>query len=85
MKATVSTVGHFYSKEEAKPLIKLGFKSRESKCLLNPRCSVVIEGTVKVEIKSLEELVAFIEEHGQIVLNTSENGLDLVIYDDYME
>lgn len=38
-----------------------------------------------VQWTSLEDLTAFIDEHGSIIISPANEGLDVTIYDDYVE
>ena len=79
----LTTAGCFYSEQDAKKLSSLGFK-------LQPTCEqpgvrfggwYMQNGQTTIEINTLDELMEFVKEWGDIVL--SESGIQ--IYDDYRE
>lgn len=82
MKFKLETAGCLYKKEDKEKLEKLGFifdsgeNSWEGYRYRKKR-GVVVE----IEISSMEELVDFVREHGDIVFS----GNTIEIYDDYRE
>ena len=85
MKFKLTTSGSFYNEEDAKKLAGLGLpleKNNDGPCAtrfeywLKPS-----EPTVEIEIETLDALMEFVKEWGDIVL--SEDTIE--IYDDYRE
>lgn len=79
MKFTLTTTGYFYTDEDQIEKLKgLGFEFTQD-ALLN--IFEIKEGSKEIEINSLEDLVKFTENYGEIILNENE----IEIYDDYRE
>ena len=79
MKFTLTTTGDFYTDEDQIEKLKgLGFEFTQDS-LLN--IFEIKEGSKEIEINSLEDLVKFTENYGEIILNENE----IEIYDDYRE
>lgn len=77
MKFELSTSKYFYpDKNERIELSKLGFTFRPSKYK-----EYVIEGTPEIEINSLEELIEFSKEFGELIIEDES----IEIYNDYRE
>jgi hypothetical protein len=79
MKFKLKTSGYFYKDEDKEKLLKLGFK-------FDPYIFKEYRWTKKdnvpeIEINSLNELVKFMEEWGDLIL--SPNAIE--IYDNYRE
>lgn len=80
MKFNLSTVGQFYTVEDAKKLEELGFEFDDngfSKRL----CKRMITRSVEINISSLEELLEFSKKWGELIIS----GNEIIIYDDYRE
>jgi len=80
MKINLSTVGLYYTIEDAKKLEELGFKFDDngfSKRL----CKRIITRSVEINISSLEELLEFSKKWGELIIS----GNEIIIYDDYRE
>ena len=78
MKFSIKTTDHFYEyQEDRDKLSKLGFTFKESEY----RRFRIDEADVFHEINTLEELINFIKEYGEIVM--TENSIE--IYNDYRE
>lgn len=77
MKFTLETTGYFYSAEKAEKLKKLGFTFRDSHYGQFAKC---LE-SVDIEIDTLDDLVAFAREWGDVIINEGK----IEIYDDYRE
>lgn len=82
MKFKLNSSGNFYD-SEPEELVKLGFKFRKTKDpLISTRISFYKEKSGDdIEINSLEKLVDFIKEFGEVVM--SDDSIE--IYDDYRE
>jgi hypothetical protein len=80
MKFEVSAACHFYEKgDEQVPLLKeLGFDFESS---YNGRELYLKREDVFVDINTLDELMAFINKYGDIVINKDV----IIIYNDYIE
>ena len=77
MKFTVTTSGAIYTEEQAEKLKTLGFEF----FIDEQDCPHRAGGAVEVEISSLEELIAFSDEWGDIIFSDGR----IEIYDDYRE
>lgn len=85
MKFTVRTTGAFYTPDEAAKLEKLGFQFSdrgETFWENEPKTRYNNCNHVEVEINTLEELLAFADEWGEVIIS-DDNTLE--IYDDYRE
>lgn len=86
MKFKLRTSQYFYpEKEDRDALSKLGFTF--TPCEFE---EFRIEGSPKIEINTLEELIAFVEKYGDIIIfdnhyNPDENIIDIEIYNDHRE
>ena len=77
MKFELSTSKHFYpDKNERIELSKLGFTFRPSEYK-----EYAIEGTLEIEINSLEELIEFSKEFGELIIEDKS----IEIYNGYRE
>lgn len=77
MKFELSTSKYFYpDKNERIELSKLGFTFRPSEYK-----EYVIEGTQEIEINSLEELIEFSKEFGELIIEDKS----IEIYNGYRE
>ena len=77
MKFELSTSKYFYpDKNERIELSKLGFTFRPSEYK-----KYVIEGTPEIEINSLEELIEFSKEFGELIIEDKS----IEIYNGYRE
>lgn len=100
MKANLSTSGYFYGQrwheEDRARLGRLGFTFKEHdpgedgiRFTGHTYPELAIQGSPTIEIATLEDLVAFVREHGRIVLEVCDGddgpGLDIEIYDDHRE
>jgi hypothetical protein len=92
MKFSLSTVEHYYNKEDMEKLSKLGFKFKflDESCIWNPNDLgefEILDSEPSIEINSLEDLLNFSREYGSVILNT--NTIDDVpkieIYDGYID
>lgn len=81
MEFKLKTAGYFYSDEDAEKYRKLGFKFSVYKDAFNPNRKNVIDGDPTISFSSLEELMSFIEEWGDVVVSNGE----IRIYDNYLE
>lgn len=80
MKFKVTTSGAFYTEAQAEKLKKLGFTFGVNE--YDTRGRPYMTGcNVEVEISTLEELIAFSDEWGEIIVSDGE----IEIYDDYRE
>lgn len=80
MKFNLSTVGHFYTVEDAKKLEELGFQFDDNG--FDKRiCKRIITRSVELNISSLEELLAFSDKWGLLIISSNE----IIIYDNYCE
>jgi hypothetical protein len=80
MRFSLSTAGYFYpSASDRERLGKLGFKFQPSD--YKGYSLSDDDETQSIEISTLEELLAFIREHGDIIM--TEDGIK--IYDDYID
>ena len=77
MKFKVCTSSSIFTEEEAGGLEKLGFTFHAN--LHGRRC--LDAGSVEVEISTLEELIAFSREWGELIVSDGE----IEIYDTYRE
>ena len=83
---TLTTTGHFYKKQEAKKLEKLGFEFKKLDDELEEECLCTKKGnSAGLEINTLEELLSFAKEHGDIIISFDEDMPRIEIYDDYRE
>jgi hypothetical protein len=82
MKFTVTTAGYFYDVSKARSKYEsAGFTFKESKDYDD---RVVIDNReVEVELNTLDDLMAFSDKFGQLVV--SNDPPNITIYDDYME
>ena len=80
MKFLLSTSGNFYSEEQAEELKTLGFKFTETRPEKKKNLFMPTE-SVEIEINTLEELVAFSEKWGNLIISPKT----IEIYDDYRE
>jgi hypothetical protein len=78
MEFKVSTSAHRYSKEEVLLLKPLGFQFESCD---NDNKKWRITNTPTIKLKSLAELMVFVEKYGIVVLSQDE----ISIYDDYRE
>jgi hypothetical protein len=79
MKFKLFTAGDFYPKEEDRQRLQnLGFSFKDTGSHFGP----LIEGNPEIEINTLDELMQFIELHGDIILDKAGH---IQIYDDYVE
>lgn len=58
------------------------WKVEEAPC---PEAEKLPNGIWQVEIASLEDLIAFVREHGEVVINAGLHRPIIEIYDDYRE
>lgn len=84
MKFRLITAGTYYSKKQAEGLMKLGFvfepvNESQFKKLHNPSFRMV-ESNVFIEINTLEELLAFSDEWGSLIIDQDT----IQIFDDYL-
>jgi pectin methylesterase-like acyl-CoA thioesterase len=79
----LTTAGCFYSAEQAEKLSRLGFKLQQTCEPTAYRFGdwYMPNGQATIEINTLDELMEFVKEWGDIVL--SEGNIQ--IYDDYRE
>ena len=75
MKFMVSTARSLYTEEQAAKLKKLGFTFDLNKH------GMMIGNDVEIEISTLEELITFSEEWGEIIVSSGE----IEIYNAYRE
>lgn len=75
MRFNLSTVGYSYDVKDKEMLEGLGFKFNES----NSEWQKDEKVDVFIEIETIEQLVAFTDKVGDIILN--KDGI--IIYDDY--
>ena len=80
MKFNLTTAGHFYTSEDAKKLKEFGFKF-DDEGYDKRLCKRQIFSDVEVEINSLEELIAFSNKWGELIVSDGS----IIIYDDYCE
>lgn len=93
MKFKLTTSGTFYSESGKKEFEKLGFTFKRSEDVYKDYSWVtrwagsqeyyMNYGSVEIEINSLEELLAFAREWGDIIIDGDNNELE--IYNDYRE
>lgn len=77
MKFKIKTTGYFYSNEEdRKRLEQIGFTFEKSDYK-----DFKIKGEPEIEINTLEELIQFGNNHGEIIVSDGH----IEIYDDYRE
>jgi len=81
MKFDLSTAGHFYTAESAKKLEELGFQF-DDPGYNKRKCKRIITNSVEINISSLEELLAFSDKWGQLIINSNDI---IIFYDDYCE
>jgi len=83
MTFALTTSGYFYTKDQADALSELGFKFTPYPEHYKGRDMMRKDGPdeVTIEIKTLEELMAFTQKWGECVVG---NG-HIEIYDDYRE
>jgi hypothetical protein len=94
VKAEISTAGYFYEIAEQADLQELGFtfEPREAGYWridmhgnrYRPEGGS-IRGQPVIEFNSLEDVIAFVNKYGRIVIGPSKDGWDVTIYDDYIE
>ena len=76
------TAGYFYNEGDTEHLEELGFTFREHAMYLANRLpKLIICGKPEINFSTLEELMAFVSKHGQVVLDDDT----ITIYDDYLE
>ena len=81
MKFTVTTAGYFYDASKLSNYESIGFTFKDSK---DHSDRVVIDNDeVEVELNTLDDLMAFSDKFGQLVV--SNDPPSIAIYDDYME
>ena len=82
MKFTVTTAGYFYDASKARSKYEsIGFTFKDYK---DHSDRVVIDNReVEVELSTLDDLMAFSDKFGQLVV--SNDPPNITIYDDYME
>ena len=80
MKFDLSTVGYFYTVEDAKKLEELGFQF-DNNGYDKRLCKRIITRSVEINISSLEELLEFSKKWGELIIS----GNEIIIYDDYRE
>ena len=86
---TLDTTGSFYEKDQAEKLEKLGFKFQEYKTgFFKGKIFSIDSDCVEIKIDTLEELLAFAKEYGQLIIDfpsIGEGQPNIEIYDDYRE
>lgn len=81
MKFTVTTAGYFYDASKLSKYESIGFTFKDYK---DHSDRVVIDNReVEVELSTLDDLMAFSENFGQLVV--SNDPPNITIYDDYLE
>ena len=93
MKFNLSTSGYLYNDKEKKRLKKLGFafdsEPKAHHIYDDKKWYMDIFGTgghIIIEINTLEELLEFQKNYGQLIIGgPDENGVWLEIYDGYRE
>ena len=80
MKFDLSTVGYFYTVEDAKKLEELGFQF-DNNGYDKRLCKRIIPNSVELNISSLEELLEFSDKWGELIISDG----NIMIYDDYCE
>lgn len=80
MKFKVTTAGSFYSEQQAEKLRKLGFEFGINDYDMQRR-PFKTGGDVEVEFKTLDELIDFSNEWGELIVSDGH----IEIYDDYRE
>jgi hypothetical protein len=84
MKFELTTTGFSYNDEAAEKLQSLGFEFRDvSPCMFILSTKQKLTKEISIEINSLEELMAFSEKWGELVISHNPPGIE--IYDDYRE
>jgi hypothetical protein len=82
----LTTTGNFYKKENAEKLEKLGFEFKKLDGEFEDDCFCTKKSrTAGLEINTLEELLSFAKEHGDIIISFDEDMPHIEIYDDYRE
>jgi len=87
MRFDLDTSGLYYNEEEKNKLEKLGFKFDEPE-RAGAGYRKLGDRELHIDFSSLDELVNFIKEHGNIVIEPpegDERGWSIEIYDDYRE
>jgi len=83
---TLTTTGYLYEKQEAEKLKRLGFEFKKLDDELEEECRFTKKGnSAGLEINTLEELLSFIKEHGDVIVSFYEDMPCIEIYDDYRE
>ena len=81
MKFTVTTAGYFYDASKLSKYEDIGFTFKGYKD--HSDRAVIDNGEVEVELNTLDDLMAFSDKFGQLVV--SNDPPSITIYDDYME
>lgn len=83
MKFTLGTAGNYYTKEEFhEKFEQYGFTLNKCCSHLDGDRFIMEDLNAHIEISSLEELLAFTNKVGDIII---QNGNHIIIYDDYVE
>lgn len=80
MKFDLSTAGNFYTVEDAEKLKALEFQF-DNQGYDKRLCKRILPSDVKIDINSLEELIAFSNKWGELIISDG----NIMIYDDYCE
>lgn len=82
----LSTAASAYDKDDQLKLAKLGFSFREPNDKYRGN-RLLIEGNPSINIDSMDDLLKFVYEFGQIVvdIDASSGDAEIIIYDGYLE
>ena len=84
MKFIVTTAGYFYDDSRARSKYEdIGFTFKDYKDCRQDGRVVIDNGGVEIELNTLDDLMAFSDKFGQLVV--SNDPPSITIYDDYME